>query len=124
MSFLVKYVENITTTANVLNVLSVLRWAIHTVTRKLTWGYAGDCIKENIMEDHTESWRRGLSKIINSGDIQIPEGAEWTTDQLTEEFEVIGFLAPFVSVRHRGTGKKGTMMFRHHPRIYFGYTED
>ena len=75
------------------------------------------------MADPTEGIRRELVYAINSGIIP-PKGKEWTTDELTEEFEVIGFLAPFVVVRNIATGKKGSMMFRHSPRVYFGYKED
>lgn len=75
------------------------------------------------MNDPTENIRRELVYAINSGAI-LPEGKEWTTDELTEEFEVIGFLAPFVVVRNKATNKKGSMMFRHNPRVYFGYKED
>ena len=75
------------------------------------------------MEDPTEGIRRVMVHAINSGAVQ-PEGREWTTDELTEEFEVIGFLAPYVVVRNKATGKKGSMMFRHNPRVYFGWKEE
>lgn len=73
--------------------------------------------------DPTEGIRREMVQAINSGAIQS-EGKEWTTDELTTEFEVLGFLAPFVVVRHKATGKKGSLMFRHNPRVYFGWKED
>lgn len=75
------------------------------------------------MSDPTEGFRRELVHAINSGTIQ-PEGREWTTEELTAEFEIIGFLAPYVAVKNRVTGKKGSMLFRHNPRVYFGYAED
>lgn len=75
------------------------------------------------MTDPTEGIRRELVHAINSGVIP-PEGHEWTTDELTKEFEVLGFLAPFVIVRNRATGKKGSLMFKHSPRVYFGWKED
>jgi len=74
-------------------------------------------------EDKTEGIRRCLVQAINSGEL-LPEGKEWSTDELTQEFEVLGFMAPFVVVRHRITGKKGSLMFRHSPRTYFGWKED
>lgn len=73
--------------------------------------------------DKTEGIRRAMVYAINSGQVQ-PEGQEWTSDQLREEFEVIGFLAPYVVVVNKATGKKGSLLFRHEPRIYFGYRED
>lgn len=47
-----------------------------------------------------------------------------TTERLQEEYEVLGFLAPYVVVRRRGDGAQGTLMFRDHPRIYFGWQEN
>jgi len=75
------------------------------------------------MEDKTEGIRRAMVEAINSGAIP-PEGQEWTTDELTRDFEVLGFLAPFVIVRKKDSGKKGTLMFRHLPRVYFNWKED
>jgi hypothetical protein len=48
----------------------------------------------------------------------------WTTNQLQNEFEVIGFLAPFVVVRRKSDGVKGSMEFTHNPRFYFNFQED
>jgi hypothetical protein len=60
---------------------------------------------------------------INSGRVQ-PEGQEWTTEELTRDFEVTGFLPPFVVVRRKSDGKVGSLKFRHSPRVYFGWQED
>ena len=48
----------------------------------------------------------------------------WNTTELTDEFEVHGFLAPFVVVRQRATGKRGSLMFQHYPRFYFNWKPD
>jgi len=50
-------------------------------------------------------------------------GQTWTTAQLTEDFNVIGFQAPFVIAIRRSDGKKGTLEFTHYPRFYFDFTE-
>lgn len=47
-----------------------------------------------------------------------------TTDELREQYDVIGFLAPFVVVRRKSDGVKGSLMFTHSPRLYFGWRED
>ena len=72
------------------------------------------------MTDPTEDLRRELQAKVNSGEIP-PEGQTWTTEQLREEFEVEGFMAPFVRVRRKSDGARGTLMFRHIPRVYFGF---
>ena len=46
---------------------------------------------------------------------------KYDTKQLQEHFTVQGFLAPFVSVTRKSDGKKGVMMFTHHPRWYFNF---
>ena len=43
----------------------------------------------------------------------------WNTDELQEEFSVIGFMAPFVTVKDKKTGKTASMEFQHMPRFYF-----
>jgi hypothetical protein len=48
----------------------------------------------------------------------------WDTAALAAEFEVIGFMAPFVVVRRKADGKKGSMEFTHSPRLYFNFVED
>jgi len=47
----------------------------------------------------------------------------WDTTSLQEEFEVLGFRAPYVVVRRRSDDKVGSLQFVHHPRIYFGWSE-
>ena len=72
------------------------------------------------MTDPTEQIRRGLQNMVNSGEIP-PEGQTWTTEGLREEFEVEGFMAPFVVVRRKSDGVRGTLTFRHAPRVYFDF---
>ena len=72
------------------------------------------------MTDPTEQMRRDLQGAVNNGEIP-PEGQTWTTAQLREEFEVQGFMAPFVVVRRKTDGVRGTLMFRHDPRVYFDF---
>jgi hypothetical protein len=44
------------------------------------------------------------------------------SDQFREQYEAIGFLAPFVSVRRKADGTMGVMEFTHAPRWYFNFT--
>ena len=48
----------------------------------------------------------------------------WTTNQLTEEFSVLSFVAPFVVVVRKSDGVKGSLEFTHSPRTYFNFVED
>ena len=51
-------------------------------------------------------------------------GRVWDTQELGKDFEVTGFMAPFVVVRRKSDGVKGSLMFQHSPRFYFDFTED
>ena len=81
------------------------------------------------MIDPTEAHRRGRLAEINA----VPGGREaleaeygqvWDTDQLRQDFEVIGFLAPLVVVRRRADRVKGSMEFQHMPRLYFNFVPE
>ena len=78
------------------------------------------------MNDPTESIRREMVAEINAepgsrAALEAKHGQVWDTDQLRNEFEVIGFLAPLVVARRESDGVKGSLMFQHHPRFYFGF---
>ena len=78
------------------------------------------------MSDPTESFRRERLVEINadSGSRQALEakhGRVWDTQQLGDDFAVIGFLAPFVVVRRKSDGRKGSLEFQHDPRFYFNF---
>jgi hypothetical protein len=86
------------------------------------------------MKDTTEVIRRKMVQEVN-GEIQSndpdPErksleavyGKIWDTKELSKDFNVTGFMAPFVVVRRKSDGKSGSMMFQHHPRFYFNFSE-
>lgn len=82
------------------------------------------------MTDPTENIRRDLVDSIHSQvksndkdnerqRLEEQYGRVWDTSELTPDFEVLGFMAPFVVVRNRETGEKGTLLFQHSPRFYF-----
>ena len=91
--------------------------------------------------DPTETIRRELVAEINANPSPKAEleavygvGNVWTTNELSERFEVIGFMAPFAVVRERttgaaaahavvvdGRGRKGSVEFQHSPRLYYNF---
>jgi hypothetical protein len=78
------------------------------------------------MKDPTETIRRERLAEINAVPgsreaLEAQYGKVWTTDALAEEFEAIGFLAPFIVVRRRSDGVKGSLEFQHNPRFYFNF---
>ncbi len=74
--------------------------------------------------DTTEQVRRGmLADGQPQADLAADQGQTWTTGELTRDFEVTGFMAPFVVVVRRSDGKVGSLEFTHSPRTYFGWAE-
>ena len=81
------------------------------------------------MDDPTESIRREMVAEINAEQgsraaLEAEYGQVWDTGELTTEFSVQGFMAPFVVVRRKSDGVRGTLMFQHHPRFYFNFQPD
>lgn len=75
------------------------------------------------MSDPTEAIRRDLIPTMPAELEARVEAGEtvYTTPEMTAAFEVEGFLAPLVVVRRRSDGVRGTLMFTHRPRFYFGF---
>ena len=46
---------------------------------------------------------------------------EWTTDELQEDFTVIGFGYGYCAVQRKSDGQKGSLDFGGSPRKYFGF---
>ena len=78
------------------------------------------------MCDETEMIRREMVATINSNagpraDLEKQYGQVWDTDQMCQDFEAIGFMAPFVVVKRRSDGVKGSLMFQNSPRYYYSF---
>ena len=76
------------------------------------------------MHDPTESIRRQRLVEINAepgsrAALEAQHGRVWDTAELQEQFQVIGFLAPFVVALRRSDNVKGSLEFQHNPRFLF-----
>jgi hypothetical protein len=77
------------------------------------------------MPDATEPIRRKMLQDKQPAkDLANEQGPTWTTAEMQRDFEPIGFLAPFVVVRRRSDGVKGTLEFTHSPRVYFAFVPE
>ncbi len=79
--------------------------------------------------DPTEGIRRALLLRVNSEPaersvLEARHGQVWSAAELSNDFEVLGFAAPFVVVRGKAHRKLGSLLFQHHPRYYFAFRED
>ena len=79
------------------------------------------------MPDATEPYRRQRLAEINAQpgsreSLEAQHGQVWTTEELSRDFEVVGFLAPYVIVCRKSDGKKGSLEFQHQPRFYFSFS--
>lgn len=78
------------------------------------------------MIDETESLRRQRMAELGAtagprAELEARYGQVWDTDELTADFEVIGFAAPLVVVRRRSDHLKGSLEFQGSPRFYFNF---
>lgn len=78
--------------------------------------------------DPTEQIRKDLCEKINNDPgereaIEEQYGQVWDTQQLQEDFKVLGFMAPFVTVIRKSDGVRGALAFQHMPRYYFNFQE-
>jgi hypothetical protein len=76
--------------------------------------------------DPTENARRQMLSEINAEPgsreyLTAKHGQVWDTSELSEDFEVIGFMAPLIVVVRKSDRQKGSMMFQANPRFYFGF---
>lgn len=85
--------------------------------------------------DETEEIRRNRLVTINSAveshnpqierqRLEAQYGQVWDTAQLSVDFEVLGFMAPYIVVRRKSDGRKGSLEFQHLPRFYFNFALD
>jgi len=80
------------------------------------------------MSDPTEATRREMVAELRAtagprAELEAKYGECWDTKELQEIFSVEGFMAPFVVVRRKSDGKRGSLMFQGSPRFYFKFEE-
>ena len=78
------------------------------------------------MTDATETDRKRRLIEINAESggrnaLSAEYGQVWNTAELTADFEVLGFMAPYVVVRRKRDGCKGSLEFQHSPRLHFNF---
>ncbi len=81
------------------------------------------------MSDVTETFRRELTAEINAVEgsrehMESEHGQVWDTGQMQNEFQALAFAAPFIVVKRKSDGKKGSLKFQHDPRFYFSFQEE
>lgn len=78
--------------------------------------------------DTTENVRRREQAEINVGSdratLEARYGQVWSTDEVRRDFDIEGFLAPYVVARRKSDQKRGSLKFQHDPRFYFGWREE
>ncbi len=78
------------------------------------------------MEQEIETIRHQMVQEINANPserekLESEHGQVWTTRELGNDFDVIGFLAPLVVVVRKSDKQKGSLLFQHSPRFYFHF---
>ena len=80
------------------------------------------------MNDPTENIRRNMVNEINTNPnereaLEEKYSKVYNTSEVLEDFELTGFMAPFVVAVRRSDSVKGTLMFQDQPRYYFNFQE-
>lgn len=76
------------------------------------------------MIDETETARRVAQAEANAmTDDDLP-AERWDASTLQRDYDVVGFMAPYVVVIRKHDGVKGSLEFRHSPRVYFNFQPD
>lgn len=78
------------------------------------------------MSDPTEALRKLRIVELNSGDPNREALAErygqvWSTEEMSQDFDALGFMAPYIIVRRKSDGVRGSLEFCHSPRLYFNF---
>jgi len=78
------------------------------------------------MSDPTEAIRRQEVTDINAipgsrEALETEHGQVWDTDQMREDFDALGFMAPYIIVSRKADGVKGSLKFQHAPRFYYSF---
>ena len=78
------------------------------------------------MPDPTEALRKErLVELIcepgSRADLEAQYRPVWTTDELSRDFSVVGFMTPFCVVVRHDDGVRGSVEFQHNPRFYFNF---
>lgn len=81
------------------------------------------------MNDPTEEIRREMVAEINAAPgsreaLETEHGQVWDTEQLRQDFDVTGFMAPLIGVRRKADGVRGSLLFQHSPRFYYGFSPE
>ncbi len=85
------------------------------------------------MSDPTENARKIHMYLINSGysEDEIERYQElvntygqdnvWTNDEVSQDFSIEGFMAPYVVGTRKSDNVRGSLTFTHSPRFYFDF---
>lgn len=81
------------------------------------------------MSDPTEEVRRKELVEINAQpgsreELETKHGQVWDTEELRQDYEILGFLAPYAVVQRKSDGVKGSLQFQHNPRFFFNFQPD
>jgi hypothetical protein len=78
------------------------------------------------MSDLTEQIRKQRVAEINNEDntrksLEAKHGQVWSTGEMQQDFDAIGFMAPLIVVSRKSDGVKGSLEFCSSPRFYFNF---
>ncbi len=76
------------------------------------------------IHDHGQQVDSDEDKARKDLEARYGAGHVYSTEELRDNFMVVGFAAPFVVVERRDDGARGSLEFTHSPRFYFNFVPD
>jgi hypothetical protein len=86
-------------------------------------------IRRHLVSESQQQTAAVMEAVDNDKDsfraaLELQHGKVWTTAEAQEEFQFLGFAAPFAVVARRSGGQKGSLCFTGSPRFYYGFDAD
>jgi len=85
---------------------------------------------QEVIVDHHAFSANGAQRQCVKMDAQVraeleqKHGKVWDTDEMQRDFQPLQFAAPFIIVTRRSDRVRGTLLFQHQPRLYYGFVSD
>jgi len=88
-----------------------------------------DAQRELIIDHHVFSTnsaprRRVRMDVQVRAELEKKHGKVWDTDEMQRDFQPLQFAAPFIIVTRRSDNVRGTLLFQHQPRMYYGFVAE
>lgn len=104
------------------------KWIEYTRSTRLDaafWTRVTAALEQRGINPEDDKAVRGLIEELEEAEVrealEAEHGQVWNTSQMSADFSVQGFQAPYVVVRRKSDEQLGSLQFTHMPRFYFNF---